>query len=60
MVTSAINKTIWKGKRVLIVEDDLHLGFLLLELLEDQGLEVKLLKNGLKAIDHLTNYTGNL
>ena len=33
-------------KRILIVEDDLHLGFLLMEFLESEGFEVKLCRDG--------------
>ncbi|NUO00828.1 MAG: response regulator, partial [Saprospiraceae bacterium] len=32
--------------RILIVEDDLSLGFLLTEFLESEGLEVKLCRDG--------------
>ncbi len=35
-----------EGKNILIVEDDLHLGFLLVELLESEGFSVKLCKDG--------------
>lgn len=34
-------------KRILVVEDDLNLGFLLVELLEEQGFQTKLCKDGL-------------
>lgn len=44
----------WKGKRILIVEDDLNLGFLLMELLEEKDLQVKLAKNGMKALEYLS------
>ena len=33
-------------QKILIVEDDLHLGFLLMELLESEGFEVKLCRDG--------------
>lgn len=56
--TSAINEL--KGKRVLIVEDDLNLGFLIMELLEENGLTVKLAKNGRKALEILNTYKFDL
>ncbi len=34
------------NKRILIVEDDLHLGFLLMEFLQSEGFEVKLCRDG--------------
>ncbi len=39
-------------KKILIVEDDLNLGFLLLEYLESEGLEVKLCRDGASGLQH--------
>lgn len=37
---------------ILLVEDDLNLGFLLMELLESEGYGVKLARNGQNGLDH--------
>ncbi|MCB0641517.1 MAG: response regulator transcription factor [Phaeodactylibacter sp.] len=42
-----------KQQHILIVEDDLHLGFLLVELLEDAGYFVKLCKDGKMGLQAL-------
>ena len=34
------------NKNILLVEDDLNLGFLLMEFLEDEGFNVKLCRDG--------------
>ncbi len=40
-------------KNILVVEDDLHLGFLLVELLENDGYLVKLCKDGKSGLQNL-------
>ena len=40
------------NKRILIVEDDLNLGFLLMEYLQSEGFEVKLCRDGESGLDH--------
>lgn len=39
-----------KEKSILLVEDDLNLGFLLLDFLQDEGFKVKLCRDGLTAV----------
>ena len=38
------------GRKILIVEDDLNLGFLLLEFLEPEGFEIKLCRDGASGL----------
>lgn len=38
---------------LLLVEDDLHLGFLLMEMLQDDGYRVRVAKDGVSALEHL-------
>ncbi|MEM6348860.1 MAG: response regulator transcription factor [Bacteroidota bacterium] len=45
---------------ILIVEDDLHLGFLLMEVLEDAGYQVRLSKNSPHALKNLAQYSFDL
>ncbi len=40
--------------RIIIVEDDVNLGFLLVEFLESNGFEVKLYRDGLSALNGFT------
>jgi len=40
-------------KKILVVEDDLNLGFLLLDFLQTQDYRIKLCKNGLSALQQL-------
>lgn len=42
-----------KNLRILLVEDDLNLGFLLVEFLESHGLDVKLYRDGESALESL-------
>jgi DNA-binding response OmpR family regulator len=42
-----------EAKSILVVEDDLHLGFLLVELLEGEGFSVKLCKDGQMGLSAL-------
>lgn len=42
-----------KDKKILVVEDDLNLGFLLLDFLQTQDYRIKLCKNGLSALQLL-------
>lgn len=38
---------------LLVVEDDLHMGFLLMEMLQDDGYRVRVAKDGVSALEHL-------
>ncbi len=38
---------------LLVVEDDLHMGFLLMEMLQDNGYRVRVAKDGKSALEHL-------
>ena len=40
-------------KKILVVEDDLNLGFLLVNFLQDENFDVKLCKNGLEALSYI-------
>ena len=44
------------SKHILVVEDDLNLGFLLVELLEEAGYRVKLCKDGKMAWQSLPRH----
>ncbi|MEL7530045.1 MAG: response regulator, partial [Bacteroidota bacterium] len=45
---------------ILIVEDDLHLGFLLMEVLEDAGYHVRLSKSSQHALKNLAQHSFDL
>jgi DNA-binding response OmpR family regulator len=47
-------------KNILIVEDDLNLGFLLMEFLELEGFTVKLCRDGLSGLEHFQKGDFNL
>lgn len=47
-------------KKILLVEDDLNLGFLLMDLLELEDLKVKLCRDGLAALAALEKHTYDL
>ena len=47
-------------QKILIVEDDLHLGFLLMELLESEGFIVKLCRDGQSGLSHFKKETVDL
>ncbi len=49
-----------KEKRILLVEDDLNLGFLLMDYLESAEYKVKLCKDGLSALDVLESQSFDL
>lgn len=49
-----------KRPRILLAEDDLHLGFLIESFLESEGFEVKLCKDGELAIHAFQHYTFDL
>lgn len=51
MIVSSIKKYNWKGKKVLIVEDDPAGSLLLTEILAHTQIEVKLVGNGNEAVD---------
>ncbi len=44
----------FKNTRILLVEDDVNLGFLLVDFLESYGFEVKLYRDGLSALQGFT------
>lgn len=43
----------WKGKSILIVEDDDPTAYLLQEVLKKTGAEIKHVEDGLKAVDYM-------
>ena len=45
---------------ILIVEDDINLGFLLMEYLESEGFRVKLCKDGMSGLQHFRKEVYNL
>lgn len=47
-------------KKILIVEDDLNLGFLLLNFLESEGFKVKLCRDGKAGLDEVDNQVFDL
>lgn len=49
-----------KQQRILLVEDDLNLGFLLMEFLESEAFEVKWCKDALSGLHQLKNQTYHL
>lgn len=49
-----------KTTHILIVEDDLHLGFLLMEILEEAGYQVRLSKNSQHALKNLSQHSFDL
>jgi tubulin-specific chaperone A len=49
-----------KGKKVLIVDDDMRNSFALSKLLSDKGITVKIAQNGQKALDFLAEESVNL
>jgi CheY-like chemotaxis protein len=51
MIVRSIKKYNWKGKKVLIVEDDPAGSFLLSEILTHTGIEVILVEDGQEAVD---------
>ena len=54
MIVRSIKKYNWKGKKVLIVEDDPAGSFLLSEILAHTGIEVILVEDGQEAVDICT------
>lgn len=48
------------NKKILVVEDDLNLGFLLMELLEGEGFQVKLCKDGESGLQQIRVTTFDL
>lgn len=51
MIVRSIKKYNWKGKKVLIVEDDPAGSFLLSEIMAHTQIEVRLVENGREAVD---------
>ncbi|MEZ4991753.1 MAG: response regulator transcription factor [Saprospiraceae bacterium] len=47
-------------QRILLVEDDLNLGFLLMDFLESEGFEIKWCKDALSGLQQLKNQTYHL
>lgn len=47
-------------QRILLVEDDLNLGFLLMDFLESEGYELKWCKDALSGLQQLKNHTYHL
>ncbi|PLX14510.1 MAG: DNA-binding response regulator, partial [Marinilabiliales bacterium] len=45
--------------KILLVEDDTNLGFLLLEFLEANGFDVKLYRDGISGLKGFHSYTFN-
>ncbi len=45
-----------EAKKILLVEDDTTMGFLLVEFLESNGFDVKLYKDGLLGVNAFSNY----
>lgn len=54
MIVRSIKKYNWKGKKVLIVEDDPAGSFLLSEIMAHTGIEVILVEDGQEAVDMCT------
>ena len=56
MVLDSIRKYVWKGKKVLIIEDDLSSVFLLTEILQHTGIDILTVADGRDAIDTFRKY----
>jgi two-component system cell cycle response regulator DivK len=58
MISRSIKKYNWKGKKVLIVEDDPAGSFLLSEILAHTEIEVRQVENGKEAVEICRNDPG--
>jgi CheY-like chemotaxis protein len=54
MITRSIKKYNWKGKKVLILEDDPAGSFLLAEILSHTGIEIQHVETGSEAVEACT------
>ncbi|HEX4381836.1 MAG TPA: response regulator [Myxococcales bacterium] len=51
-------ETLFEGRRILLVEDDVRNIFALSRVLEPKGAQVEIARNGLEALDHLSKKPG--
>jgi CheY-like chemotaxis protein/signal transduction histidine kinase/CHASE3 domain sensor protein len=51
-------ETLFEGRRILLVEDDVRNIFALSRVLEPKGAQVEIARNGLEALDHLAKKPG--